>query len=56
MKIKKKAISTLIILVIALIAFGAARYLGFTRTRIGSFSNLRDKYNMYEWIASYADF
>jgi hypothetical protein len=56
MKIKKKALSTLIILVIALIAFGAARYLGFARTRIGSFSNLRDKYNMYEWTASYADF
>ena len=48
MKIKKKALSTLIILVIALIAFGSAWYLGFVRTKIVSFSNLRDKYNMYE--------
>ena len=43
MNIKKKAISTFIILVVALAAFGMAGYLGFTRTRIGSFDTFRDK-------------
>lgn len=56
MNIKKKAISTFIILVIAIAAFGMAGYLGFTRTRIGSFDTFRDKYNMYEWSGFYVYF
>ncbi len=56
LKNKKKTIATVITLVVALMAFGAMMYLGYARTKIGSFKGLSDRYSMYGWSADIGEF